>query len=145
MREIKTVTAEDFIQGNQYPESSVYIFPFDVLDKTLGGQNLGKIEWQIEPIKGRKTKGRYYIEKLLVMARQTRDERYADKLFEIPCYTEMIAAHSTQKGDNYLDNLWIVSFCEVHKALVFRAYPQNHHRVLKINVGSSVMTDITFE
>jgi len=138
MKELKTMSADKFKDKDGY-----YIFPFEVLDKTLGGSSLGRIEWHIEPIKGRKTKGRYYIEKLLVWVSQTRDEEYMKKIFEIPCYSECITG-DTLKRESYLNYVWRVMYCEVHKGIVFSAYPSNHHKELKIDVGSSVSLDIDF-
>ena|SRR3990167_5212755 len=131
-------TAKEFMDKDEY-----YVFPFQVLDERKDGSSLGRIMWQMEPIKGRKTKGRYYYEKILIWARQTRDERYAGKVFEIPCHSESITGNSF-KRESYLNYVWQIQPCEVHKATYFSAYPANHHRVLKIDTGSSISIDIDF-
>ncbi len=123
-------------------EHGIYVFPFKVLDPTYG-----RIEWHMEFQHGKKTKGRYYIEKILVWATQTQDERYKKKIFEIPCYTESIYASPSGIGgrDHYLSNVWRVMTCEVHKTLMFSAYPENKHSSLEIGVGSSISADIIFK
>lgn len=128
-------------------EHGIYVFPFDVIDKTPGGSNLGRIEWHMEFHKGKKTKGRYYIEKILVWATQTRDERYVKKIFEIPCYTESIYASPSSTGNRnyYLSYVWRIMQCEVHNTLMFSAYPENQHVALEIGVGSSISADIMFK
>jgi len=143
--EFKTHSAEKFKDKSGY-----YVFPFDVLDKTPGGSNLGRIEWHIEPVRGKKDRkeGRYYIEKLLVWASQTRDEKYKSKVFEIPCYSEAISAsyhHNGRMPDSFMAYVWRVMFCEIHKMPVFSAYPDNQHTQLKIDVGSSISIDIDFK
>ncbi len=143
MREIKTISAKKYQKGNKYPDVDIYEFPFQVLDKRSGGSNLGRIEWHVEPIKGRKTKNRYYIEKLLIWTTQTKDERYKGKIFEIPCYSESITGDSINR-ESYLNYVWRTMYCEVHKGIVFSAYPANHHGVLKINVGSSISIGMDF-
>jgi len=131
--------------ADQFKKGSYYEFPFTALDPTPGGSNLGRIEWCIELFPGKKSRreGRYFIEKLLVFARQTRDERYAGKTFEIPCNVEMING-SRMKGPNFLAQVWAVEFCSEHKAIILTAYPENHHTKLTIYVNSSIMMDISF-
>ena len=138
MKDIKIESAEAFKDKDGY-----YIFPFEVLDKTEGGSNLGRIEVQLEFLRGKKTKGRYYIEKILLQFRQTRDPRYFGKVFEIPCWTEAILGDSLER-ESYLNYVWRIMHCEVHKDLFFCAYPANNHKALKINVGSSIGADIDF-
>ena len=139
-KEIKTVSADSF-----KTDRGEYVFPFECLDKTPGGSNLGRIEWHVEPIKSNKNKGRYYIEKLLVFASQTRDERYKGKIFEIPCYTESITADVLHHRDSYFHYVWRMTWCEVHNTAFFSAYPKNEHTKLVINVNSSISSEIEFE
>ena len=121
-----------------------YIFPFEVLDKTPGGRNLGRIEWLIEPIVGKKNKdGRYYIEKLLIQARQTRDKRYIGKLFEIPVFADSILG-DTLGRESYINYVWRMMFCPEHKTFIFDAYPGNNHKALKISCFSTMGIDINF-
>lgn len=120
-----------------------YRFPFEVLDKTPGGSNLGRIEWHLEALTGKKTKGRYYIEKLHIWATQTRDPRYAKKIFEIPCYSESFLGDSI-KRESYLNYVWRVMPCEIHKTMMFSAYPANNHKELVVNAGSGIGIDIDF-
>lgn len=136
---VEPISAENFKQKN-----GEYVFPFELLDKTPGGSSLGRIEWHIEPSKGRKVGGRYYIEKLLVWASQTRDERYNGKIFEIPCYSESIYA-SCLAEDSYFKYVWRMLFCGVHKNPVFSAYPGDKHKELVINTGSSICLEINFK
>jgi hypothetical protein len=120
-----------------------YRFPFVCVDKTPGGRNLGRIEWCIEPIKGKKVKGRYYIESLLVWAMQTYDPRYIGKTFKIPCYMKQL--EGPNYNPNYFSRVWRIAFCAEHGALVFDAYPANEHTVLVIEGKSSVYNNIYFE
>jgi len=141
MKEIKTRSAEEF-RG----DDGIYRFPFVCLDETPGGRSLGRIEWHVEPVKGRKTNGRYYIEKLFVWPSQTYDERYYKKpIFEIPCYAESITADSLRDRASYMHCVWRFMYCEVHKCPIFSAYPANEHNTLEINVGSSISIDIEFK
>lgn len=138
---MKTTSPKEFVKGKGYPEGDIYVFPFQAMDSRRDGSSLGRIMWQVEPIFGKKTKGRYYVEKLLVWAKQTRDERYAGKVFEIPCYSESITGDSLER-ESFLNYVWQVQQCEVHKGMVFSAYPANEHKELIINVGSSISIDI---
>ena len=137
---LSIVSAKAYKTKDGYGE---YRFPFEVLDKTAGGSNLGRIEWHLECLTGKKTKGRYYIEKLLIWATQTRDERYVKKIFEIPCYTEALCGDSLLR-ESYVNYVWRVMPCEIHKTMMFSAYPANNHKELVINVGSSIGIDIDF-
>lgn len=123
-----------------------YSFPFEVLDKTPGGKSLGRIEWCIEPFIGKKKKeGRYYIEKLWVWAKQTRDKRYLGKIFEIPCFSESIMGDSINRN-GFLNHVWLNFPCAEHKGqMQFWAYPQNHHSILEITADSSIAIDIKFK
>lgn len=140
-KKFETVSAESFRDENRY-----YVFPFVALDPTPGGNNLGRIEWHIEPIRSKKKeRGMYFIEKLYVWASQTYDERYKGKVFEIPCFAECITASALRDRDSYLHHVWKAQICELHKSMWFSAYPQNHHTSLKINVGSSISIDADFK
>ena len=143
-KELKTDSAKKFIKGKKYPDSDIYVFPFQCLDTRKGGSSLGRIMWQVEPIYGRKTKGRYYIEKLLVWVRQTRDKRYMGKVFEIPCYSESLSG-SPLEQNSFLNHVWRTSKCEIHKETYFSAYPKDHHTELVINVGRSISIDVNFK
>lgn len=137
---IETISADIFKVGNNQ-----YEFPFTAVDETPGGRSLGRIEWVIEPIKGKKYKGRYYIEKLLVSAKQTYDKRYSGKLFEIPCFTESITTDTMFRRDSYFHFVWRMSWCEIHNTPVFDAYPKNEHTKLIINTNSSISIYIDFK
>lgn len=137
---IKTINPKAFEN-----ENGIYIFPFKVLDDTPGGSNLGRIEWNIEAIRGNKNKGRYYIEKLLIYATQTHDERYgARNIFEIPCFSESISGDCLNR-ESFLNYVWRIMPCEMHKTFVLSAYPGNQHKELIIDVGSSIGIDIDFK
>lgn len=138
-KEIKTISAKEFRKGDKYPEKDIYIFPFKVLD-----EKYGRIEWHIEPVFGNKKNGRYYIEKLLIWATQTQDEKYIGKLFEIECFSEMLCGDSINR-EGFLNYVWKVSQCEIHKNCILTAYPANHHNKLEINVGSSISIDANFK
>ena len=142
--EIRTIKANKFKVSTKKWES-VYRFPFKVLDDTPGGSNLGRIEWCIEPFKGKKHHGRYYIEKLWVWAKQTRDKRYAKKIFEIPCFSEAISGDSLKQKDSFLHNVWLTFFCGEHRnSMQFWAYPENGKSILEIDVSSSISINIEF-
>jgi hypothetical protein len=136
----KTASADKYLNKitNQYE------FPFEVLDKTPGGSNLGRIEWCIELIRSkRKKEGLYYIEKLYLWAKQTRDKRYIGKIFEIPCYADCVGGPSRE---SFLKGVWRVGFCDIHKTLILEAYPdKDNYKKLVINNGSSILMDIYFE
>jgi hypothetical protein len=135
---LKTLSAKRFRDKSGY-----FIFPFQVLDDRTDGTSLGRIMWNIELLKGRKQKGRYFFEKILVWAKQTRDERYMGKVFEIPCYSEAVTGDSLDR-ESYLNYVWYIQPCEIHNSLIFSAYPANHHKALRINVGSLMSIDIDF-
>ena len=121
----------------------LYRYPFKCMDDTPGGDNLGKIEWCIEPVYGKKKRGRYFIESLLVWARQTRDKKYSKKLFLIHCFAGAITGDSLNRQD-YLNHVWYWGICSEHKRPFMVAYPQKHHSVLEINTGSSISIEIKF-
>ena len=136
---IKLRSAKQFLR-----EDGVYEFPFVCMDTTPGGSNLGRIEWHIEPIRGRKHRGRYYIEKLLVYASQTRNKKYRGIVFEISCYSESLYSSILHPEDEFIPRVWRIMFCEEHKTPVLSAYPENRHTRLEINVGSSIMINTKF-
>lgn len=121
-------------------EDMTYHFPFTVMDKRLG-----RIEWNVELVRGRKHEGRYYVTSLLVWASQTYDERYQGKLFKIPCVSEALHGHRLSKSGSFTDTVWIIGFCAEHGGPFLSAYPENHHSELVINVGSSLSIDVMFE
>lgn len=127
----------------------IYRFPFDVLDKTPGGSNLGRIEWHVETLHGAKKNGRYHIEKLYVWATQTRDPRYKNKVFEITsCCTECVMGFNLKSSNQtfFLSCVWRMMICEIHKAPVLSAYPEDKHSVLEIgSVWSSIGINIDFK
>lgn len=132
-------------QANEFRiDDGSYVFPFDVLDKTPGGFNLGRIEWHLEPFYGRKKKGKYYIEKIYVWATQTRDDRYYRIIFEIPCFSDSITADSLRRRSSYFHYVWRMNFCEIHKMPVFSAYPADEHSRLELDVSSSISCGIDF-
>ncbi len=122
-----------------------FSFPFTVMDPTPGGKNLGRIEWNIEILPGKKPKGRApVIGALAVWARQTRDPRYQGVIFHLPCYTDML--HSNRDRDDFTKFVWRVGFCEVHKgSAILAAYPDDKHSKLIIDVGSSISGEAYFE
>jgi hypothetical protein len=135
---------EKMISPKEYLKNGSYVFPFKVFDETPGGSNLGRIEWGIELIHGKKKDGRYRIQKMLVFARQTRDIRYFGKIFEIECYTDMLQGRSHQY-DSFIKYVWNIAFCPEHKSPVLMAYPGDHHSKLIINSSSSIMVEARFE
>lgn len=141
------VSADVFKKSDGY--STVYEFPFDVLDKTPGGSNLGRIEWHMEFIPGKKQTrkymhGRRYYEKIYVWATQTRDKRYQKKVFEIPCFVECITGDSLRARSSFMHHVWRVMPCELHDIPTFSAYPANHHRALRIPIDSTISIEPEF-
>ena len=126
-------------------KEGVYHFPFEVLDKTPGGTNLGRIEWCIEPIISKKKRdGLYPLEKIYLWAKQTRDKRYAGKTFEIPCYAESILSSPSREG-SFLGGVWRMGFCPIHKTLILESYPNNdNYKELIIRTSSSIGVDIDY-
>lgn len=129
---------EDNIQWLEPWEDGKYILPFDVLDKTEGGSNLGRIEWTIETLQPKR-----WICTFLIEARQTRDIRYKWKTLGIKMWTSCIG--SSFNEDSFIKNLWITSYCKKHKTTIMCAYPQNHHTKLVIWPNSSVYISVYFE
>lgn len=142
MNELEYKSAEQFKDENGY-----YVFPFEVLDKTPGGSNLGRIEWHIELVRSKKKDGRYWIEKLYVWPSQTRDKKYPRNIiWVIDCRAECLTSRNYQDESNsFISNVWKIQFCEVHKNIFMSAYPKNRHSKLKINVQSSISIDASFE
>lgn len=138
-KKFETVSADAFKQAN-----GTYVFPFEVFDKTPGGSNLGRIEWHLEAFPGKKTRGRFYIEKLHVWASQTYDPRYKGKVFEIPIFTEALT-RSMHDQNSFFSHVWRVIVCEVHKVAMMSAYPANHHSSLVVEGGSSIGNHIEFK
>lgn len=139
--EIKTISAKKYYDK----KSGRYIFPFQVLDDTPGGSNLGRIEVCIEPFRSkRKIRGRYYVDKILIWFCQTRDKKYSGKTFEIPCFAESICGDSLNRFNSYTACIWRMSYCEIHKQIIMDAYPRNEHSKLIIDVSSSISIDLEF-
>ena len=121
-----------------------YEFPFEVLDKTPGGQNLGRIQWIVEVFPGKVRDDFRMINKLFVWARQTRDKRYYGKVFEIETYSETITTNLHDDDKQFAP--WRMMFCPIHKgAFILDAYPSNSCKKLIINTMSSISTGIRFE
>lgn len=137
--ELKIESADEFRN-----EDMTYSFPFIGLDPTPGGSNLGRIMWGIEAYKKKRKDGRYYITSILVWARQTRDARYAGRIFEIPCFTESLYGSVLGEKVAFLHRVWRAFFCDEHGGLVLQAYPDDQHTELYINAGSSIMIDLEF-
>jgi len=139
--EIKTVSAKKYLKDKY----GIYEFPFKVLDDTPGGTNLGRIEICIELFRSkRKVDKRYYIEKIWLWFKQTRDKKYRGKIFEIPCFTECIGGDYIGMN-SFTASAWRVYYCDVHRQIIMEAYPQNNHSKLLIDVSSSIMVDIDFK
>jgi len=118
----------------------IYRFPFTTMDPTPGGQNLGRIEWCLEPVRrSRKREGRYWIDSLLIWARQTRDDRYQGVIFEIPCLVDCVTTHRYD-GGSYYAGVWRMGYCPEHRNAIFEAYPENQHTGLKVDVYVSSAT-----
>lgn len=111
-----------------------YVFPFEVFDKTPGGSNLGRIEWWIEPVwKYDRSRKRYCIDEAYVWARQTRDKRYAGKLFLVDCFGDNWFSSCTHIHDNFIKYVWLIEKCMIHKTMQYGAYPEDHHTKLVIS------------
>ena len=148
--QIKVTSPNKYRVKTEKGYQRIYRFPFETLDPTPGGSNLGRMEWGIELFRAKKKQNnRYYIEKIWVWARQTRDKRYLGKVFEIPCWTEMIESLDRVFGepgtDPYMSRVWQTAFCSEHKQVSFSAYPDTDHNVLEIDVQSSIMASINFK
>ena len=138
--DIKTENADAFKN-----EKGEYIFPFQVLDDRTDGSSLGRIHLTIELLKGKRHKdGRIYIENIMLTIGQTRDERYKNKIFLIPCFSESIMGSVLSEKSQFMHHVWRVGFCEIHKELFFNAYPRNEHKALRINTMSSIGMEIEF-
>jgi hypothetical protein len=126
-----------------------YRFPFALFDDAPGGSNLGRIEWNLELLRGpRKSGGRYFINGLLLFCVQTRDERYGRRLFYFPTSTEGFTSRFSRRqhgGFNFMECVWRATFCEVHGAPIFSAYPHDGCSALLLDVGSSISCEAWFE
>ena len=141
--QVKTESAEAFKLGEDWPEKMIYRFPFQCMDAP-GPRSLGCIEWWLEPVRGRKARGRYSITSLLLWARQTRDTRYANKLFEVLCNVEALSG-GILKRDGLLSHIWSLGFCPDHGRVAFGAYPLSRHTGLIIDVSLTIQARIQFE
>lgn len=131
----------------------VYCFPFDNLDKSpiakqFSGNSLGRIGWCIEPrkIKYDRTKKRYYITQILIWATQTRDKRYANKVFGINCMAETIGGISHKFRDyeeGVINQTWRMGFTP-QKTLYLDTYPNNKFNLLYIDATSSISVNINY-
>jgi hypothetical protein len=124
------------------PEQGAHVFDFEVFDRTPGGTNLGRIEWHIEPLARRNR-----LTGLLVFASQTRDPRYAKRVFWIPCGADGLdGRHAVREPgvNDFVELVWRVAPCAFHRSLVLSAYPGDHHDELVIGVGSSISVDAQF-
>lgn len=134
--------AEPFKDGDIIP---VYRFPFVGLDTTPGGGNLGRIEWHVElhPAERRRS-GEWFVRlsEVWVWASQTRDTRYAGKVFRFETIAEALG--QSLLGRNF--HPWRVRFCEEHRgAVILSAYPDNQYKTLVIAPCSSISCDVGFE
>lgn len=146
MREPKRTpidSAEPFRKGTGYPNASIYVFPFTAIDQP-GSHSLGRIEWWLEPLRGRKLRGHYAICGLYLWARQTRDPRYAGKLLHIPCHAAMLGAAVGLQREGLLNYAWTARFCEEHGVFCFGAYPGDTHIALEIDVSLSMKITARF-
>lgn len=140
---IKLSSPDEFRVGEGYPQWSIYRFPFKAMDEP-GPHSLGRIEWWLEPRKGRKRRNGYKIEHLLVWARQTRDPRYATRVFSVPCHGASLQGGTGEHRDSLLSYAWAAGFCAEHGALCFGAYPAVSHTMLEIDVSLSIMITARF-
>ena len=142
-QQTKPVSAKAFRNKDNF-----HVFPFVCLDSTPGGKNIGKITWEIEliPAKNRKN-----IQTILVSAKQTRDERYAGKIFEIKADTLSIMGVSGtllsgRKEMTIFGCTWRAGYCQEHRGLILFTSPKFWHTKLVIPPPfSSIGSDIYFE
>jgi hypothetical protein len=123
------------------PEDSRVIFPFLPLDPVPGGSNLGRIEWSVEFVKGKR---RNRLGALALWARQTRDPQYDKKVFLLdaghcPCITTRLSGR-----EDFTRFVWNIARCEMHGHLILTAYPADYHRVLIVDLASSISGSIYF-
>jgi hypothetical protein len=143
----KIVYPKEFEVNEKWGKS--FVFPFEPLDLPDRLDSLGRIEWHIELVMDKKKSkvsksfSKYYIKELWVFATQTRDKRYIGKIFKIPCHTETLTASSFHPED-YLNNLWKFTFCDVHKNPLFSAYPKDEHKYFVIDASSSISIEPKF-
>ena len=137
-RKVESEDAAAYVCGLNWPERQMYKFPFVCVDAP-GPKSLGRIEWWLEPQRGKRLRrGRYMIEGLYLWAKQTRDARYAGKLFEIECFAEGLHGVGDIHGD-FLRHVWMSQFCQDHRALAFGAYPPGTATQLMVDVSSAIM------
>lgn len=143
-QKIETVSADAF-----KTEGGRYVFPFVLLDPTPGGSNLGRIGFDIEFVP---TKNKKAIGKILLHVNQTRDERYAGKVFEIEANTATIFGCSgtlIRDGRTRMTifvGTWMLGICREHNAPFLRVHPSDGHTRLVIEPPfSSIGSDIFFE
>lgn len=137
-KEVKAINAKKFFD----PISGTYIFPFESFC-----QNLGIIQWLIEfhPMKKNRNERSRRIGKIWIWAKQTRDVRYAQKIFEIETWAESFTTDSTLRPHNcFLP--WRMNFCDVHKgSFIIDAYPRTEHKNLVIDATSSISITANFQ
>ena len=125
---MKPVSAEQF--KTDFRKSGCdYSIPFKLFDDTLGGQNLGRIEFQFEPHYVVK-KNRPVLKSLFFIARQTYDKKISHKLFNIETISDTLAF---DRGGR----IWITGYCQEHKRPFFRVYPDDDTNTLEITILST--------
>lgn len=125
------------------PGRGLYAFPFLLLDETPGGENLGRIEWHVEPVPGKTPRGRRGESALggfLVWATQTTDPRYRARTYWLERDTGGLEGRrlTGAPGAAFIENVWIIRRCREHNRLVLSAYPRDHHRRLVFELTSSI-------
>ena len=135
--------AVTFGDVKKYERHGVYEFPFDVLDPTPGGKNLGRIEWAVEihPATKRRGENRKRIREVWVWASQTIDPRYRGLVFRFETIAESLGFDSLRRSFAP----WRVGFCCEHRgAVILEAYPENHHTKFIIAPSSSISCEVKF-
>ena len=123
-----------------------YRFPFERLDPTPGGSNLGCIEWHVELMPdSRRRQGRRRVVSAFVWASQTRDTRYAGKLFTLPAHCDGILVLAVGLGLSYLGGVWFMGFCPIHKQLAMSSYPPDGSSALVVDFWLSTAGHIYYE
>ena len=135
--------AADYKAGT--PVFPKYRFPCVALDPTPGGSNLGRMEWCVELLKGKKREGRRLVGGVAVWARQTRDPRYVGRVFHLPMQTDCLSAIRIGERCSFFAEVWRVFFCEVHDNVIFEAYVPSDATALVIETSSSIGNNIQFE
>jgi hypothetical protein len=122
----------------------VYRFPFVPLDAP-GPKSLGRIEWWLELIRSsERVDGSYPMVAVHLWAKQTRDPRYANIEFAIPCHTEALTG-LFPRSEAFLAHLWFAGFCQEHGNIILGAYPQDHHTALVLDVTPALQLTASFE